>query len=112
MALLQRLLDHLPCARQVAPLRHELEITRDLDGSAVVRALHLEEHGGRPEQAEYIRLEVELAALPESDPRRSHFRERSAAIFRRYGREWFPFPVVLNEDSNSFTRHIRLTIEH
>ena len=45
--ILKSLRMEFPSRRQVAPLRHELEITRDLDGRVAVRALQLEEVGGR-----------------------------------------------------------------
>ena len=42
----------------------------DDDGLRLIYADWLDEHGWRPERAEFIRVQVALASLPEDDPRR------------------------------------------
>lgn len=50
----------------------------------------LQEQGGASEQAraEFIRNQVEMARLPEGDPRLAALRQREAKLLRRYKKKW------------------------
>jgi uncharacterized protein (TIGR02996 family) len=59
----------------------------DDDGVRLVYADYLEEHG-EPERAEFIRVQIELARLPEGDPRRPALEKRERAVLERHEDEW------------------------
>ena len=43
---------------------------------------------GRPERAEFIRVQIELARLPEENPRREELEERATVLLRAHEDEW------------------------
>jgi uncharacterized protein (TIGR02996 family) len=59
----------------------------DDDTPRLVYADWLEDHG-RPERAEVIRVQIELAALPVDDPRRPALEAREAELLAAYGAAW------------------------
>src|SRR3954469_1413723 len=59
------------------------------DGVRLIFADWLEEHG-RPQRAEFIRVQVELARLAEGDPRREALADRQDELLAAHGHEWRP----------------------
>src|SRR5262249_34394250 len=57
------------------------------DAPRLVYADWLEENG-QPERAEFIRLQIDLASLPEHDPRRPELRARERALLPGQEAEW------------------------
>jgi uncharacterized protein (TIGR02996 family) len=57
------------------------------DTPRLVYADWLDENG-RPERAEFIRAQIELARLPEDDPRREGLQERERALHRAHEDAW------------------------
>jgi uncharacterized protein (TIGR02996 family) len=82
---------HLP-----TPLREALDLLQhvlahsDDDTPRLRYADWLQGHGGEAgaDRAEFIRLQCELARLPEDDPRRPSLQQREAALLDRYRRAW------------------------
>jgi uncharacterized protein (TIGR02996 family) len=71
-------------------LREVIEHPDD-DGPRLVYADWLEENGD-PARAEFIRVQCQLARLPEDDPRRPALQKRERALLARHRKEWFkPF---------------------
>jgi uncharacterized protein (TIGR02996 family) len=56
------------------------------------------EDQGRSERAEFIRVQVELAPLPEHDPRRAGLAYRERELLRSHGEAWAGAVVGLAED--------------
>jgi uncharacterized protein (TIGR02996 family) len=59
----------------------------DADGPRLVYADWLEEEG-ETARAEFIRVQIELSHLPESDSRRDELAKREQALLKRYRRRW------------------------
>lgn len=59
----------------------------DEDSPRLIYADWLDEHGD-PDRAEFIRLQIELAHLPEEDPRRPHLERQEKALLARPGNTW------------------------
>src|SRR3954451_2032774 len=59
----------------------------DDDTHRLVYADWLEEHG-RPERAEFLRVQVELAALGEGDGRRASLEPRERELLARHEGDW------------------------
>ncbi len=59
----------------------------DDDGVRLVYADFLEERG-EPERAAFIRVQIELAQLPEGDPRRPALSAREQALLKEHEKEW------------------------
>src|SRR5438270_6904246 len=57
------------------------------DTPRLVYADWLDEHG-RPERAELIRVQCELAKLPEDGPSRDDLEEREARLLWEHGERW------------------------
>lgn len=57
------------------------------DGPRLIYADWLDERG-RPERAEFIRLQVERARLPRHEPRRDVLARRAERLFDRHGADW------------------------
>jgi uncharacterized protein (TIGR02996 family) len=62
----------------------------DDDAPRLVYADWLEEHG-QTERAEFIRVQCELAKLPEDDVRRPGLEDRERSLLRSHEKEWNPF---------------------
>jgi uncharacterized protein (TIGR02996 family) len=66
----------------------------DDDGLRLIYADWLEEHGNP--RAEFIRVQIELARLPDDDPRRPELEEREHQLFEEHGQAWLrPFRGIL-----------------
>jgi uncharacterized protein (TIGR02996 family) len=61
------------------------------DAPRLIYADWLEEHG-KPERAEFIRVDVELARLDEDDPRWPALAARGRELLERHGDEWRRLP--------------------
>jgi uncharacterized protein (TIGR02996 family) len=59
----------------------------DDDAPRLVYADWLEEHG-QPERAAFIRVQCELARMPEGNPSRAELTERERALLAEHGRAW------------------------
>jgi uncharacterized protein (TIGR02996 family) len=59
----------------------------DDDAVRLVYADYLEEHG-EPQRADFIRVQIELALLPEGDPRRGDLEARERALLKEHEGEW------------------------
>jgi uncharacterized protein (TIGR02996 family) len=59
----------------------------DDNAPRLVYADWLDEHD-QPERAEFIRVQVELARLPEGDPRKEALGAREQGLMKAHGREW------------------------
>jgi uncharacterized protein (TIGR02996 family) len=59
----------------------------DDDTPRLTYADWLEEHG-RPERAAFIRVECQLARLPDDDPRRPDLEARERQLLAEHGEEW------------------------
>jgi uncharacterized protein (TIGR02996 family) len=59
----------------------------DDDGLRLIYADWLEEHG-LFERAEFIRVQIEVARLPEGAPRRGELQDREQELLERHGGEW------------------------
>jgi uncharacterized protein (TIGR02996 family) len=59
----------------------------DDDGVRLVYADWLDEHG-HPARAEFIRLQCELATVPEGDPRRRKMKAREEALLKAHEEAW------------------------
>src|SRR5215813_9242328 len=72
--------------------------TPDDDVPRLIYADWLEEHG-EPDRAALIRIQIELARLPERAGDRRALEEREDALLKRYERRWTaPLRAVLPED--------------
>jgi uncharacterized protein (TIGR02996 family) len=74
----------------------------DDDSPRLVYADWLEEHG-KPERAEFIRVECELARLPRRDRRRHRLRERGKALLAEHVDRWLK-PLGLSRYDVRFRR--------
>jgi uncharacterized protein (TIGR02996 family) len=63
----------------------------DDDTPRLVCADWLEDHG-QAERAEFIRVQIELARLPEDEPRRQELEAREQALLKEHGEEWAGSP--------------------
>jgi uncharacterized protein (TIGR02996 family) len=59
----------------------------DADAPRLVYADWLEERG-KQERAEFIRVQCELAKLPEGDPRRARLEPRERRLLKKHKKEW------------------------
>src|SRR5262249_51929355 len=77
------------------------------DTPRLVYADWLDDHG-EPERAEFIRTQIELARLPEDDPRRLPLEGQEADLLQDHSEEWLgPFAHLVDltfEDQNLFRR--------
>src|ERR1700722_4911106 len=68
------------------------------DSLRLVFADYLDEHNDP--RGEFIRLQIELSFLPESDSRRKALRRREQALLQKYQTQWLqPFAETINEFS-------------
>jgi uncharacterized protein (TIGR02996 family) len=74
----------------------------DDDAVRLVYADWLEENG-RPQRAELIRLQCELARLPAESPRRQGLQEREQALLKAHAQEWVG-PLKLKPEEVTFER--------
>jgi uncharacterized protein (TIGR02996 family) len=66
----------------------------DDNGLRLIYADWLEERGNP--RAEFIRVQIELARLPDEDPRRAELEEREHQLFDEHGQDWLrPFRGIL-----------------
>src|SRR5215472_2671870 len=72
----------------------------DDDGLRLIYADWLEERGDP--RSEFIRVQVELARLPEYDPRRFELEEREQALLADYEQEWLG---ALHEQVSGYAFH-------
>jgi uncharacterized protein (TIGR02996 family) len=84
----------------------------DEDGPCLIYADWLEENG-RPERAEFIRVQVELARLPPNDSRRKKLAAREEALWDEHFAEWRQEVPHWARDQlgfqRGFARHARAT---
>jgi uncharacterized protein (TIGR02996 family) len=78
----------------------------DDDGVRLIYADYLDEHG-EPQRADFIRVQIELALLPEDDPRRGDLEARERALLEEH-EEWLT-PL---DDLAEFTEGRLLISEH
>jgi uncharacterized protein (TIGR02996 family) len=77
------------------------------DGPRLIYADWLDEHGGPAERdrAEFIRVQMELASLPERDPRRKELQQREGALWKAHREEWLDHvPAHLRKRDIRFQR--------
>src|SRR3954452_707004 len=74
----------------------------DDDAPRLVYADWLEEHGDA-DRAEFIRLQCELARLPEGDRRGPALRKREAALLRKHKKQWLA-PLTQLVEAGEFRR--------
>jgi uncharacterized protein (TIGR02996 family) len=74
----------------------------DDDAPRLVYADWLEEHGDTA-RAEFIRVQCELARLPESDRRGAALRKREAALLKQYRKAWLA-PLANSIEKGEFRR--------
>jgi uncharacterized protein (TIGR02996 family) len=82
----------------------------DDDTPRLIYADWLDDHG-RAERGEFIRLQIELARLPPSDPRRSVLELLERELLEEYGEEWaglLPRVVVRRSFERGFLHGIEL----
>jgi len=86
------------------------------DALRLVYADWLEEYGNKSEvaRAEYIRLAVEKARLPQSDPRREGLLRRMRVLLKEHRSRWFPDSPLVHDSPwkarhRGFIRHARGT---
>src|SRR5689334_7177371 len=74
------------------------------DGPRLIYADWLEEHGD-PERAEFIRTQIELAKLPEDDPRRPDLEERERDLLGAHAEVWRrALPSWARKEESEFRR--------
>jgi uncharacterized protein (TIGR02996 family) len=78
------------------------------DGPRLIYADWLEENGGPAERdrAEFIRIQMELAGLPEDDPRRKKLQKRERQLWSAHREEWLEHvpPHLRNKRDLHFQR--------
>jgi uncharacterized protein (TIGR02996 family) len=67
----------------------------DDDAPRLVYADWLEEHGGDPARAEFIRAEIEKAKLPDDHPHWEHLRDRAGKLWLGHGARWYGDLILL-----------------
>jgi uncharacterized protein (TIGR02996 family) len=70
----------------------------DDDAPRLVYADWLEEHGGDPARAEFIRAEIEMAKLPDDHPRWQDMRDRAGKLWLENGERWYGELLPLAEN--------------
>src|SRR5262245_32995116 len=85
----------------------------DDDAPRLIYADWLEEHGDGP-QAEFIRLQCQLARMDEFDPDRIALRDREEALLQAYGSQWqSEVPLEVRLPGEPFRRgFVALLVRH
>jgi uncharacterized protein (TIGR02996 family) len=69
----------------------------DDDGPRLIYADWLDDHG-QADRADFIRVQIELARLPQGDPRMPGLKARERALLKEHEQEWLGSLVQLTQD--------------